>query len=55
VVALCETPIEKAPYPSCQAKVLDFGKFSWIHFDEPGFNNWTAFATETVRGKETSK
>ena len=30
---------EKAPYPCCQENPRDSGKFSWIHFEEPAFNN----------------
>src|SRR6266851_3879258 len=33
---------EKAPYPCCQENPGDCGKFSWIHFEEPDFNNGTA-------------
>ena len=30
------------------------GKFSWIHFEEPDFNNGTALAMGTVLCKESS-
>src|SRR6266702_3703233 len=33
---------EKAPYPCCQENPRACGKFSWIHFEEPDFNNGTA-------------
>ncbi|MDX6463466.1 MAG: hypothetical protein QOE55_7163 [Acidobacteriaceae bacterium] len=46
---------EKGPYPCCQENPRDCEKFSWIHFDEPDFNNGTALATGTVLGKESSK
>jgi hypothetical protein len=55
VVALCETPIENAPYSSCQAEFFASGKFSWSHFEDPDFSNWMVFATEIVLGKESNK
>ncbi len=33
---------EKAPYPCCQENPRDCGKFSWIHFEEPDFQQWNS-------------
>jgi len=29
----------KGPDPYCQKNPRDCGKFSWIHYEEPDFNN----------------
>ena len=50
-VPLCwEIPTVKAPYPSCHAKSP--APVSFIHFDDPPFNNCIALASGMVAGNE---